>query len=84
MTESKRYLCRHCDQFLGRSSYYSHRKFYYNSETKQWSKTKRMCLSENIDRDLLSSSLLDSTHLQDENDIEKDFCFSEEENSDGM
>lgn len=43
-----------------------------------------MCLSENIDRDLLSSSLLDSTHLQDENDIEKDFCFSEEENSDGM
>lgn len=42
-----------------------------------------MCLSENINRDLLSSSLLDSNHLQDENDIEE-FCCSGEENSDGM
>uniref|UniRef100_A0A1X7VG07 Uncharacterized protein n=1 Tax=Amphimedon queenslandica TaxID=400682 RepID=A0A1X7VG07_AMPQE len=89
MAERKRYLCVHCDQFLSRSFYYSHRRFYYNHERKQWSKTERICLSENVHDGDLELTLDDSCcsmqlgagdDVKDNVDIENDFCFEDDEN----
>ena len=37
---SKRFLCGHYDRALSRSSYYRHRRLFYNQESKHWFKTR--------------------------------------------
>ena len=47
MSESKKYLCGHRDQLLGRSTFYSHRRLYYDVKSRQWSRTKLFYVPDN-------------------------------------
>lgn len=47
MSESKKYLCGHWDQLLGRSTFYSHRRLYYDVKSRQWSRTKLFYVPDN-------------------------------------
>lgn len=38
--KTREFFCSHCNQTLSRSSYYLDRRFYFNSRTKEWSKTR--------------------------------------------
>ena len=80
---SKRFFCGHRDQALSRSSYYRHRRLYYNQESKQWFKTK-ITLNpqhgQSSSRRGTQPSLLDVSEPADTRiDIENDFNFSDED-----
>ena len=35
--KTKRYLCGHCNEWLSKTSYYNHRKLYYDTKARNWS-----------------------------------------------
>ena len=33
---SRKYLCGHCNEYLGKTLYYKHKQVYYSQEAKRW------------------------------------------------
>ena len=45
------YYCGHCDKEISKTKYYAHKRLYYNRSRKQWSQTKRLNFTDDLQVD---------------------------------
>ena len=69
------WYCGHCDKDVSKSTFYAHRRLYYDRKTKKWSKTQLFIANESEERRILDCS--SDSELSDEHDDVPDFNFED-------
>ena len=60
------WYCGHCDKVVSKSTFYSHRRRYYDKKTRKWSKTQLFLSNESEERRMLDCR--SDSELSDEDD----------------